>query len=122
MSKTGSEEGVQWTVSGADNSEMDIELDAEKAQSWFDTLGSLTTSLWYDETRDLEQELGSRKIAVVKITHGFDTAVIDIFEIPPKDDEESASYYGKTSENPYPFELTLYTMKRLNKNLEELVK
>ena len=128
VAKNSSDNNTQWVIYGADNSEIDIEPDGEKIQSWFDGLGSLTTSLWYDESKDLEKEFNSRKIATVNITHGFDIASIDIYEIPVDMEDDSTesgktpSYYGKTSENPYPFELTSYTMERLNKNPEELAK
>lgn len=113
VSKTGSGEDLSWSVSGAD-----IELDTEKAQSWFDTLKSLTTSKWYDESEDL----GGTKISTTRVTYGYDTATVDIYEVPPKEGKENATYYGKCSETPYPFEVSLYTMENINKKPEELAK
>ena len=113
VSKSGSGEDLQWTVSGSD-----IDLDSGKAQSWFDSLGTLTTGMWYDESKDL----GGEKIATVKITYGTNIATIDIFELPPVGEETIPSYYGKSSTTPYPFQLTSYTMEKINKNPEELAK
>lgn len=113
VSKSGSGEDLQWTVSGTD-----IDLDSGKAQAWFDSLGTLTTGIWYDESEDL----GGEKIATVKITYGTNIASIEIFELPPVGEETIPSYYGKSSTTPYPFQLTSYTMEKINKNPEELAK
>ena len=129
ISKNGSGENLQWLVTDIEGNELDdFELDAEKAQSWFDSLGSLTTSMWYDESKDLEAEFGSKLVATVKITHGNISSVVDIYEIPVRNNsngeggENNPKYYGKSNETPYPFELTLYTMEKINKNPEELAK
>ena len=112
VNKSGSGEELTWSVSGSD-----IELDTEKAQSWFDTLGTLTTDEWLDETIDN----GKKQVATISIVYGYDTLVVDIYE-RNESTEENPLYYGICSENPYPFTLTSYTMERLNKNMEELAK
>lgn len=126
VSKTGSGEDLKWLLTGSLSK--DMELDTEKAQSWFDTLGNLTTSVWYDESKNH----GGTKVGTTRITHGGKVTTIDVYEIPDiklvdssdsEDDfNENPTYYGKCNETPYPFELTLYTMERINKDLEELVK
>ena len=113
VSKTGSGSDLSWTVSGAD-----IDLDAEKAQSWFDTLGYMQASVWLDEKADL----GGSLIATTSINHGFETTLIDVYEIPAASEDDYVSYYGICNENPYPFELSSGTMEKINKNPEELAK
>ena len=112
VNKSGSGEELTWSVEGSD-----IELDTEKAQSWFDTLGTLTTDEWLDETIDN----GKKQVATISIVYGYNTLVVDIYE-RNESTEENPLYYGICSENPYPFTLTSYTMERLNKNMEELAK
>ena len=112
VSKNGSGEDLEWTVQGAE-----IELDAEKAQSWFDTFATLTTDTWLDEN----ENNGDKSVATVTVSYGLNKMFIDIYETNGST-EENPLYYGICSENPYPFTLTSYTMERLNKNPEELAK
>ena len=122
VAKTGSGEELQWTLTSSDEETSSIDVDGSKVQSWFDSLGSLTTSKWYDESKDLEEEFSSKKVATTKISHGNRASFIDIYQIPGDGGDKTPKYYGKSNETPYPFELSLYTMEKINKNPEELAK
>lgn len=114
LSKMGSEDDVVWNISG----EIGIEVDSQKAQSWFDSVAFLSTTKWYNEN---ENTIGNL-ISTVKITHGFENATLEIYEIPQENEESQKQYFGKTNILPYKFELAAYSIEKFTKKVEDIKK
>ena len=113
LSKMGSGDDVVWNISPAD-----IQVDSSKAQSWFDSLASLTTPVWHEENEKLDGKL----FAEAEITSGFKSVKITIYEIPAESEDGKAKYYAMSSETPYVFDLAGYAVDRFLKKAEDFAK
>ena len=113
VSKMGTGDDVVWNASG-----VTIDVDAAKATEWFNGLATISTPVWYGEG----EELGGNKIVSAKIGVGFNTASIDIYEIPAVGEDGKAKYWATCSETPYTFELANYAVQKFQKNADELSK
>lgn len=115
VSKMGSGDDIVWNFTGAAEG---LEVDAEKAFSWFNTISSLTTKSWYEEGNE---PLGS-KILSVKISHAFKTSTIEFYEIFKNDESASTEYFGLCSESPYAFTVNKNVYEKFVKDAEDLAK
>lgn len=108
ITKTSSGEDSVWSISPSEN-----QIDGAKAQAWFDSLANLTTPVWHDE-----DDLGGTKIVDAEIACGTDAITLSLYEIAP-DGDGNATYYAKSSETPYVFELASYAAEKFLKTAED---
>lgn len=111
ISKMGSGEDIVWNISGAE-----IDVDPAKAANWFQTVANISVPTWHTEG----ENLGGEKIITAKVTCGFKTTTLDIYQIPAVTDDGKPTYWGTCSDIPYPFELAAYAVQKFQKNPDEL--
>ncbi|MCR5187911.1 MAG: DUF4340 domain-containing protein [Treponema sp.] len=116
LTRIGAGDQTSWTISIPDT-----EVDSEKAKNFLESLANLTASNWYADDAKIE-DLGGELFLTAKLGHTFETATLEIYQIPAQSDEEEAVYYAKSSESPYIFELSSYMAEKFNKNSEDVTK
>lgn len=112
LSRMGSGTDVVWNISG-----VEIDVDNDKAATWFRNLSNITTNNWYEE-KDVPE---ADKIITAKIVHSFKTTAIDIFALP-KFEGVPQAYYGRSSDLPYAFAIGSDYVNFLKKDPLELAK
>lgn len=113
LSKMGEGDDVVWNISGAD-----VDVDPEKASTYFESLSNISVPVWHNEG----ENLGGNKIFTAKVTSAFKTYSVDVYEVPAKTDEDKPLYWGTSSETPYTFELAAYTVNKFKKDVMSLGK
>ena len=113
LSRTGEGMDVNWNISGAE-----VDVDAEVAKTWVESLATFAAAKWHDEN----ENLGGEKLVSAKIVCGGKNVSFDLYKIPSDSDEGSVVYYGNCSETPYTFELASYAAQKLLKKPEDLTK
>ena len=113
LSKMGSGDDVVWNISPAE-----IQVDGTVAQTWFDSLASLTTPVWHEEN----ENLGGKKISEAEIACGYKTVKLSLYEIPSEEDDGKVTYWAQSSESPYTFELASYAADKFLKKAEDFAK
>ncbi len=116
ISRMGAGDQTSWTISIPDT-----EVDSEKAKTFLESLANLTATNWYADDAKVE-DLGGELLLTAKLGHTFETATLEIYQIPAQSEEEEATYYAKASESPYIFELSSYMAEKFNKNSEDVTK
>lgn len=96
----------------------DFEIDNQKANEFVDSFCALTTHEWLESNEDLGGELKS----VVLINYDSKSINLEIYEIPPEDENGIYTYYGKCSETPYTFRIGNYAVGKYISKPEELAK
>lgn len=113
VSKMGNGDDVVWNVSG-----VEIDVDPAKAANWFQTVANISVPAWHAEG----ENLGGEKIITAKVTCGFKTTTLDIYQIPAVTDDGKPTYWGTSSDSPYTFELAAYAVQKFQKDPDELSK
>ena len=116
LTRVGSGDQTSWTISLPDT-----EVDSEKAKSFLESLAKLTASNWYADDVNADA-LGGELFLTVKLGHTFEIATLDIYKKAAQSDDEEDTYYAKSSESPYLFELSSYMAEKFNKNIEDVTK
>lgn len=113
LSRMGSADDVVWNLSGAD-----VDVDADKATTYFESLSNISVPVWHAEG----ESLGGNKIFTAKVVSAFKTLSVDVYEVPAATEEDKPLYWGTSSETPYTFELAAYTVNKFRKDVNTLGK
>lgn len=115
--------GEAWTMSREGDGNIfkitggnSVDVDEEKALSWFEGAASLMANMWCDDGAKPQGE----KILKVSYTLGTREVNLDIWQA--QDADGDAEYYGRTSENDYLFKLAQYSVQKYQKHPEDFGK
>lgn len=112
VSRMGNGDDVVWNISGAE-----VEVDSEKAATWFNSIANLRTKTWYG---DNEKPDGT-KVLTLKISYAFQTTTLDFYVLPLVEGSQQ-EYFAKCSETPYLFKVQNSVFEKYAKTAEDLAK
>jgi len=108
-------DGNIWTASG-DGVDSSMELDPESTSGWFNGCAYVAATDWLGDN----EEIPAEKKVDVEIKFPAKTVTLSIYQA---DDEDGTdTYWGRSSETPYPFKVAKYTADKYNKSPADFAK
>jgi len=118
ITRMGSGTDIVWNLSGEGTE--GLEIDAEKATTWLESLAIMTSDSWYDDNATVES-LGGEFAVKAKIGYGFKTITLEVYKLEGNGDGQD-KYYAVSSESPYIFAVPAYQIAKYLQGAEELAK
>ncbi|MDE5898747.1 MAG: DUF4340 domain-containing protein [Treponemataceae bacterium] len=112
VARADGDDGAAWTFTGT---AADVEIDAEKADAWVQSLANLSVSSWLADDTALPAE----PEVSVTITSGEGDVVVSVYKA---DDGGDTKYICTCSRTPHLFELSGYPAGKFRKTADELAK